>query len=596
MTATYTPLLGLALPADGDTGWGTTINNGTTSLIDSAIAGYFDVTMTAADFTLTTTDGASNQARNMMLNIIGSPGAARNVICPAKSKLYFVKNNTTGGFAVTIKTPSGTGVSIPNGKSMVVLCDGTNVREAVDNITNLSYTGTFTGGTGVVNLGSGQLYKDASGNVGIGAAPTAGYKLDVYNASNNLVVIRSASTSSASLELAANNNTPGVGGLNIQQNSANDAYILNLSSGKMVFGTSGLERMQITSNGNVGIGGTPTGSRKLEVYSSGVQMALFDSTTGNIADINWSGGDFLIRPYSAQAGGAALVLHTTPSGGGTTERMRIDSNGQVGIGATPNGLTYGRLLIVSQTGADAAPSILCQSVSTNDDRVYLTNNIKRPAGGFSDAWTYNKTGAGASFYQQVAGSHIWATAAIGTSGAAATLTESMRIDANGNLLVGTASSITSDCKLQAKNTTSAQYVSYIWNATTTGDAQFVGFATEGTATSRGAIDYNRAGGLVRYNTTSDYRAKDIIGPVQDPGATIDALKVYEGVMKGATQSRPMLVAHEAQEHAPYAVSGVKDELNEDGTAKFQQIDVSSLVPLLLAEIQSLRARVAALEV
>jgi hypothetical protein len=101
--------------------------------------------------------------------------------------------------------------------------------------------------------------------------------------------------------------------------------------------------------------------------------------------------------------------------------------------------------------------------------------------------------------------------------------------------------------------------------------------------------------LVAYNTTSDYRAKNIIGPVQDSGATIDALKVYEGQMKGATQSRPMLIAHEAQEHAPYAVTGEKDAVNEDGTPKYQQMDVSALVPLLLAEIQSLRARVAQLE-
>jgi hypothetical protein len=57
----------------------------------------------------------------------------------------------------------------------------------------------------------------------------------------------------------------------------------------------------------------------------------------------------------------------------------------------------------------------------------------------------------------------------------------------------------------------------------------------------------------------------------------------------------MLIAHEAQEYAPYAVSGVKDEVKEDGTPKYQQIDVSALVPLLLAELQSLRKRVAELE-
>jgi hypothetical protein len=57
----------------------------------------------------------------------------------------------------------------------------------------------------------------------------------------------------------------------------------------------------------------------------------------------------------------------------------------------------------------------------------------------------------------------------------------------------------------------------------------------------------------------------------------------------------MLIAHEAQERAPYAVSGEKDAVNEDGTPKLQQMDVSALVPLMIAEIQALRARVAALE-
>jgi hypothetical protein len=183
--------------------------------------------------------------------------------------------------------------------------------------------------------------------------------------------------------------------------------------------------------------------------------------------------------------------------------------------------------------------------------------------------------------------------------------ETMRLDSSGNLLVGTTTSNTStDNRLiilgtrciDAKNTGGAGApVGTLWNNATSGDNLFLSFRTETTDTQRGTIDYNRAGGLVRYNTTSDYRAKDIFGPVANPGATIDALKVYEGRMKGATQSRPMLVAHEAQEHLPYAVSGVKDEVNEDVTPKFQQMDHASLVPLLLAEIQSLRARVAALE-
>jgi len=179
-------------------------------------------------------------------------------------------------------------------------------------------------------------------------------------------------------------------------------------------------------------------------------------------------------------------------------------------------------------------------------------------------------------------------------------TERARITSGGDLLVGTQTSAgykfrVWDGPSQFYRSTSADACLDAWNAATTGDNRFQEFYTEGTATLRGSITYNRAGGLVAYNTTSDYRAKDIFGPVANPGATIDGLKVYEGQMKGATQSRPMLVAHEAQAVAPYSVTGEKDAVNDNGDPVFQQMDVSSLVPLLIAEIQQLRARVAALE-
>jgi len=57
----------------------------------------------------------------------------------------------------------------------------------------------------------------------------------------------------------------------------------------------------------------------------------------------------------------------------------------------------------------------------------------------------------------------------------------------------------------------------------------------------------------------------------------------------------MLVAHEAKEVAPYCVTGEKDAVNEEGNPIYQQMDHQVLVPLLIAEIQQLRIRVAALE-
>lgn len=134
-----------------------------------------------------------------------------------------------------------------------------------------------------------------------------------------------------------------------------------------------------------------------------------------------------------------------------------------------------------------------------------------------------------------------------------------------------------------------------WNSATSGDNIFVGFGTEGTYTSRGTITYNRAGGLVAYNTTSDRRAKTINGPVTNSGAVVDSLKVYSGKMNWGTIEYPMMIADEAQQITPYCVTGQPNAVNADGSPKYQQIDYSALVPLLLAEIQSLRARMAALE-
>jgi hypothetical protein len=124
---TYTSSLRLVQPADGATNWGSTVNTGLTALVDTSVAGTATITMTAADYTLSTANGVTDEARAMVLNLTGTPGAARNVICPAVSKVYIVYNNTTGGFSQTIKTAAGSGVSVPNGYALTVRCDGTNV-------------------------------------------------------------------------------------------------------------------------------------------------------------------------------------------------------------------------------------------------------------------------------------------------------------------------------------------------------------------------------------------------------------------------------------------------------------------------------------
>lgn len=144
------------------------------------------------------------------------------------------------------------------------------------------------------------------------------------------------------------------------------------------------------------------------------------------------------------------------------------------------------------------------------------------------------------------------------------------------------------------NSGTGAYTVGISNTATSGDNLMVGFFTDASV-FRGNITYNRAGGLIAYNTSSDRRAKMLFGEITNSGSIIDGMKVYDAMMKGATQHRPMFVADELMKVAPYAVIGEPDAVNKDGSPKYQQVDASSVVPLLVAELKSLRARVAQLE-
>ena len=130
MTTAYTPILQLALPVTGELNgtWGDVVNNNITSMVEQAIAGLATInTWTTASHTLTTANGTTSEARCAILQCSGAPGAAATVICPAFSKVYIIKNSVTGGYAVTLKTSAGTGISVPNGGTALLYCDGTNV-------------------------------------------------------------------------------------------------------------------------------------------------------------------------------------------------------------------------------------------------------------------------------------------------------------------------------------------------------------------------------------------------------------------------------------------------------------------------------------
>lgn len=158
MTTSYSPILKLALPVTGelDGTWGDVVNQNITSMVEEAIAGLATISSwTGASHTLTTANGTTSESRCAILQCSGSPGATATVICPAVTKLYVIRNDVSGGYAVTLKTSAGTGISVPNGKVMWLYCDGTNVVDATTHLSSLTLASALpvaSGGTGATTI------------------------------------------------------------------------------------------------------------------------------------------------------------------------------------------------------------------------------------------------------------------------------------------------------------------------------------------------------------------------------------------------------------------------------------------------------------
>ena len=148
--STYSTNLKIELIGTGEQSgtWGATTNTNLGSLIEEAIAGYVTQAVTdGAATVLTIPDGASSAGRNYVIELTGTLTAARTVEVPAVDKPYIFFNNTTGGFAVTVKVSGQTGVTIANGKKAIVYANSTDVIEVANAPVTEAGTQTLTNKT-----------------------------------------------------------------------------------------------------------------------------------------------------------------------------------------------------------------------------------------------------------------------------------------------------------------------------------------------------------------------------------------------------------------------------------------------------------------
>ena len=168
MSSTYSTNLAIELIGTGDQAgnWGSTTNTNLGTLIEQAISGYVTQSMPGTDVTLTMTNGASATARNMYIELTGTGGAS--LIVPANKKLYFIYNGTST--ATTVKVSGQTGVSVPAGAKIALVCNGTDIYVAENYLVSPYLGGTPTAPTAAAGTNTTQIATTAFVTTGLQAA------------------------------------------------------------------------------------------------------------------------------------------------------------------------------------------------------------------------------------------------------------------------------------------------------------------------------------------------------------------------------------------------------------------------------------------
>jgi len=602
----------------------TTLNNMTLAnvTISSGNVTITNVTITTANVT-TANIGTAFVSGNVSFTGTGNRITGDFSNATQVNRVFF-QSSTTNGITIAGVIPNGTSTS--SGFSAYNNSDPTNSSVSSFNslstetriLATITGTGTYLPMTFYTG-GSERMRLDTSGNVGIGTSSPS-VKLQVAGAR---AIIDDGTGTQIGLSVGTTSTSTGTnyGAIDVNGNSfsaihlrvgnniraslvtSSTATTLDTNAAvPLIFGTNSTERMRLDSSGNLGLGVTPSawGSGTKAFQLPGGSVWSFTSAYIDVIQNGFYNGTNNIYSSTAAASfyrqnAGAHSWFNAPSGTAGnaitfTQAMTLDASGNLGIGTTSptTRLTVSGTTTIN-TATDATAGLVVKTFGTSGGTQPIANFQR------SDAAVNLQIG-----FNGVTGDSFFGTTTNHNLYFISNNTERMRIDTSGNLMVGTTSAggkLTVEqtgANANGANITNQTY-NYqtlgLHNTATSGDNFLVSFITDASS-FRGSITYNRAGGLVAYNTTSDYRAKDISGPVTGSGALIDSTPVYMGKMKDATQERPMFIAHEVP---AYAHTGEKDAVDADGNPVYQQMDASALIPVMWAEIQSLRKRLTALE-
>ena len=358
--STYSTNLALELIADGDqTGtWGTTTNTNLGTLIEQAISGYVTYACTGGTDTITIPNGTSGTARNMYLELTGAGGGT--LVVPANKKLYFIYNNTSASAAaVTVKVSGQTGVSVPAGKKMILVSNGTDIVDATNYVTSLA-AGALTV-SGAVTLTT--PLSAANGGTGLSSSGTAGNILTSTGTgwqSSAASTFVSSVTATSPLS-SSGGNTPDISiGSTIPVNLGGSGVASHTAYALLAGGT--------TSTGAVqSLAGVGTSGQVLTSNGAGALPSFQAVNVGGGTEYKTSGSGTWTIPA-----GVTTVTVTVLGGGASGGRGAYANTGGGGAGGlaikTLTGLTPGNTLSYT-VGSGALNSNTASTVSSGTQTI-----------------------------------------------------------------------------------------------------------------------------------------------------------------------------------------------------------------------------------
>ena len=535
---------------------GIDINSGT---IDGTVIG--GSTAAAGSFTTFTSTGIDDNAASTAITIDGSQNVGIGTGSPSR-----LLNLSGSGSDCAIRVDNTV-----SGRPFLLTYDDSQNLEFI----NSSDTGyiAFVNGTGA---GTERMRIDSSGNVGIGTdSPSSVLHLST---SNDPQITLTDTGFGASADITGSN-----GNLRLNSQTAT------------IFDMADSEVMRIDSSGNVKISTSNSGNDvELRIQNSAV-------STGDTATLRFSvtSNSAFDSAFVGSDRNNALIL-----GSNAAERMRIDASGNVGIGTSS---PSGPLNVHSASG---------------DTNLYVTTGNTAASTNifFGDS--------GNSTIGRIVYDHNGNYMKFRTNGS-----DAMRIDSSGNLLVGDTSVI----RASSQDGVSVEPQGRIYMSRGTGTG---GFSHLQFYNGNGAVgSVVTSGSATAYNTSSDYRLKENVVPLTGATERVKQLNPSRfNFIADADTTVDGFLAHEVADVVPEAITGTKDAMRDEeyevtpavyedvvipavldeegneveaerteqqlvseavmGTRSvpdYQGIDQSKLVPLLVATIQELEARITALE-